>query len=156
MMVNLRQEVHFLTQDIERSDWDILRRKSYRRAGYTCEVCGGKGGEHPVECHEVWDFDDDTQTQTLKGLVSLCPPCHQVKHIALQILRDEWGWIKHLQRVNDLSQSEAQIYVQDCLDLWKLRSQHRWKRNLDWLHLSYEGLSESERVENFLRAISSK
>ena len=41
--------------------WDRLRKDCYKAAFYKCEVCGGVGSAHPVECHEVWDFDDENK-----------------------------------------------------------------------------------------------
>lgn len=37
----------------------------------------------PVECHEVWDYDDDRKIQRLERRVALCPACHEVKHAGL-------------------------------------------------------------------------
>lgn len=59
-------------------EWDLVRRAVYRRARYRCEVCGGRGGgpdgpNHPVECHEVWAYDDEHHVQRLERLVALCP-----------------------------------------------------------------------------------
>ena len=54
-------------------DWDILRRESYQRNLYRCEICDGAGPNWPVECHEIWDYDDEFNIQTLIGLQSLCP-----------------------------------------------------------------------------------
>lgn len=39
--------------------WDRLRRPVFGRARSRCEICGGRGPAHPVECHEVWEYDDD-------------------------------------------------------------------------------------------------
>lgn len=39
-------------------EWDRLRRKTYREADYRCEICDGQGPDHPVECHEIWHYDD--------------------------------------------------------------------------------------------------
>ncbi len=63
--------------------WDRIRRQVYRQAGYRCEICGGRGPEHPVECHEVWRYDDRTRVQLLVRMIALCPACHQVKHLGL-------------------------------------------------------------------------
>ncbi|MGH9120393.1 MAG: hypothetical protein ACRDYC_00370, partial [Acidimicrobiales bacterium] len=43
-----------------------------------CEICGVKV-QAPVECHEVWDYDDDLAQQTLVRMATLCSPCHLVK-----------------------------------------------------------------------------
>lgn len=40
-----------LAQLLPKKDWDILRRKVYKRYGWTCQVCDAFGIE--VHCHEV-------------------------------------------------------------------------------------------------------
>ncbi len=48
-----------LRSELSKEEWDRLRRPVFERAGNRCEVCGGKGTQHPVECHEVWEYDDE-------------------------------------------------------------------------------------------------
>ncbi|AKJ73572.1 hypothetical protein SP39_1 [Salmonella phage 39] len=78
-----------LRSHLSKSNWDVVRKKCYAKANYKCEICGGKGTKHPVECHEIWDFGNGKIT--LKGLIALCPSCHEVKHI---------GWLVSVQRGN--------------------------------------------------------
>lgn len=37
-------------------DWEYVRKIVYRNAGYRCEICGGRGDDHPVEWNEHWEF----------------------------------------------------------------------------------------------------
>ncbi len=60
---------------VDELDWDRIRRQVYRQADYRCEICGGRGPEHPVECHEVWRYDDRTHVQMLVRMIALCPAC---------------------------------------------------------------------------------
>jgi hypothetical protein len=123
-----------LRSELSSSDWNKLRRQAYKLAGYRCEVCGGKGRQHPVECHEIWEYDDDKHVQKLTGLVALCPPCHQVKHFGRTdaIGRGPQALL-HLQRVNDWDRHRAANYVMDAFAQWQNRSQHEWTLNLTWL-----------------------
>jgi hypothetical protein len=41
---------------VDQKTWDILRKDTYKKANYKCEICGGVGSKHPVECHEIWDY----------------------------------------------------------------------------------------------------
>jgi len=70
-------------------EWDKIRFISYAAAGNVCELCGdtgkNQGYKHNVECHEIWEYDDVNHIQRLAGLISLCPTCHQVKHIGRAI-----------------------------------------------------------------------
>jgi len=39
--------------NVSKAVWDRLRRRVATDAGKSCEICGGRGGRWPVECHEV-------------------------------------------------------------------------------------------------------
>lgn len=58
---------------------DRLRRQVYQAAGDRCEICGGRGTDHPVEAHEVWAYDDTTLVQRLLRMTALCRACREVK-----------------------------------------------------------------------------
>jgi hypothetical protein len=117
---NLRS--HFKTRE-----WDRLRKACYEQAGHKCEICGGKGRRHPVECHEIWHYDDDQGLQTLQGLIALCPSCHEVKHIG-RAMAVGFGdrALAHLVKVNGITQAEAVAHVGDAFALWKARTQKAW------------------------------
>lgn len=61
--------------------WSSLQRLTFTAAGHRCEVCTGVGPRHPVECHEVWHYNDRLRLQQLVRLIALCPECHRVKHL---------------------------------------------------------------------------
>jgi len=42
----------------EQQTWDVIRKRTYKAYDYRCGICGGIGDKHPVECHEVWAYDD--------------------------------------------------------------------------------------------------
>ena len=114
--------------------WDELRRASYRKARYRCEICSGKGPNHPVECHEIWQYDDENKIQKLLGLISLCPSCHRVKHIGHAHLIGKGDEAReHLRKINDWSQVEASQYIESVFTLWEERSQFEWNLDLSWL-----------------------
>ena len=123
-----------LRSALPRSDWDRLRKKAYRLAGYKCEICGGKGPKHPVECHEVWEYDDERHVQRLERLIALCPACHEVKHFgrAETMGQSERAFV-HLMRVNGWTNGTAQGHLYQAFDKWRSRSFHQWKLDLSWL-----------------------
>lgn len=53
-------------------------------AACRCEVSGGVGTEWPVECHELWRFDEGSQTLQLRGFTALHPEIHVAKHLERQ------------------------------------------------------------------------
>jgi hypothetical protein len=115
-------------------DWDTIRRASYRAASNKCELCAGRGPKHPVECHEVWTYDDKTLIQKLERMIALCPACHRVKHIGLSELRGQGEEsIDHLAKVNGWDLSMANKYVQWAFETWQQRSRKKWSLDLSLL-----------------------
>jgi len=120
--------------NVLRKDWDMLRKTVYKKANYKCEICGGVGNKHPVECHEVWEYNDKIHTQKLIRLIALCPICHEVKHIGLAYSRERGDIVKaHLSKVNDWSDKDTDWYIKKQFDIWSYRSRFKWKIDLTWL-----------------------
>ncbi|MDV2997699.1 MAG: hypothetical protein N4J56_007404 [Chroococcidiopsis sp. SAG 2025] len=119
---------------ISKDNWKKIGRQIFQRAGYRCEVCGGRGNKHPVECHEIWHYDDKNCTQTLVGLTALCPACHECKHMGFANTqgRGEIA-LTHLAEVNGWSLDWARSYTDRCFEVWAERSQFEWKIDLDYL-----------------------
>jgi hypothetical protein len=129
---NLRSEAN-----LSKEAWDKLRKSSYKKAGYRCEVCKGQGPKWPVECHEIWDYDDEKGVQTLKGLVSLCPICHKAKHLG-RTLSVEPEEIKtevllKIMDLNSFTEEQLEEYIISVFDKWQERSSKSWALDLTWL-----------------------
>lgn len=121
--------------NVTKSEWDIIRKKCYRLAEYKCEICGGKGDKHPVECHEIWSYDDQGHVQQLTGLIALCPNCHKAKHVGLaQINGEEDIVINQLIKVNGCSKKEAINQIEEAFKLWRVRSQYEWQLDINYLN----------------------
>lgn len=91
-------------------NWQAVAKISYRNSGFKCDICHIKG---KLECHEIWQFDDRNLTQKLIGLTSLCSDCHRVKHIGLARKMGYYKTtIKHMAKVNKISITQAERYVQ--------------------------------------------
>jgi hypothetical protein len=114
--------------------WDRIRRQVWRQADYRCEVCGGRGPEHPVECHEVWRYDDRTCVQLLVRMIALCPACHQVKHLGFANVKGKGTQAQaHLARVNGWTLEQADVYISQAFQVWAQRSQGAWTLDLEGL-----------------------
>ena len=120
--------------NVRSETWDRLQRLTFQAAGHVCEICTGAGDGHPVEAHEIWEYDDHRQIQRLQRLVSLCPRCHEVKHIGFAI---ETG---HAQRaltwlasVNGIAPAEALAYVKHTFQIYEIRSQFSWRLDIKLL-----------------------
>lgn len=83
---------------LRKSQWDQIRRSVYEDYDYRCGVCQVEPRNTQVEgirqlrkqrleCHEVWEYEDESSIQNLKGLIALCEYCHRVKHM---------GFVKHI------------------------------------------------------------
>jgi hypothetical protein len=119
---------------VTKSEWDKLRKVSYEKANNVCEICGGRGEKHDVECHETWEYDDESFIQILKGLISLCPSCHETKHIGLAELHGRREIAKnHLSSVNGWTDEQAEQYLKLVRAIWRERSKYEWKLNFTWL-----------------------
>ncbi len=120
--------------EVPKKIWDKVRKFVYKRANYKCEICNGKGKTHPVECHEIWEYDDASRIQTLIDFISLCPKCHQVKHLGLSEIRGFGVEAEeHLQKINGWNKVETDIYITLEFDLWRERSEYEWRTNTDYL-----------------------
>lgn len=119
---------------LRKDQWDYIRKECYRKAGYKCEVCGGVGTKWPVECHEIWEYDDINRLQRLTGVVALCPNCHEVKHYGLAETRGRGREaLHHLCSVNEWGLSIGEQHVNDAFDTWLRRSAYKYTIDVSWL-----------------------
>ncbi len=126
--------------NVTQTEWDRIRKDSYGRANYKCEICGGKGSTHPVECHEIWAYDLKTKTQTLVKFVVLCPNCHEVKHMGLANMKGRSeAAISWFMKINNLDREKVMIYIKRAFSEWQQRSEMEWK--LDVSLLSHYGIT---------------
>lgn len=124
-------------------EWDRLRKLSYAEANYICEICSdsgiNQGYRHALECHEIWEYNDKTKVQKLKGLISLCPKCHLVKHIGrANAMGYQAVVFEHMMKVNDWTHKQVVTHVAKAFDQFQERSLHEWKIDLNVLHEIYE------------------
>jgi 5-methylcytosine-specific restriction endonuclease McrA len=119
---------------VSKAEWDALRKGVYKKANHICEICGGRGQKWPVECHEIWHYNDENLTQTLQGLIALCPSCHEVKHIGLAGLRGRGEIARaHLEKINRWTGEQSEKYLDLVWEIWAERSKCQWQLNLAWL-----------------------
>ncbi len=119
-------------------EWDKIRIKSYRKANHKCEICGdvgtNQGVYHSVECHEIWEYNDEAKIQKLVGLISLCPFCHKVKRPGLAAIKGESHIVDaQLMKVNGMNELEALAYIDLAFDQWQERSKYEWELDITYL-----------------------
>jgi 5-methylcytosine-specific restriction endonuclease McrA len=143
MVLNMKLEIELVPKTsffnnvrsiVTSKQWDILRKECYKKANYKCEICGGGGNNYPVECHEIWEYDDDKYIQKLVRLIALCPRCHEVKHFGrAKIMGNSNRALNHLIKVNGINKEFAISYIGQVFETWKLRSKHGWKIDISYL-----------------------
>ena len=122
-----------LRKMLKRADWDKIRRACYKKADNHCEICGGQGSKHPVECHETWEFNHRTGVQKLTGVVALCPSCHQATHFGLAQVRGfEKNARDHIKKVNGYTDRTVDDMVTSAFKLWEIRSEDTWSIDVKW------------------------
>lgn len=124
---------------VKPKQWDKIRFLSYESAGNKCEICGetGKkqGYKHDVECHEIWEYDDELHIQKLIGLITLCVRCHQVKHIGRAIaMGKQKECFTHLAKVNNWTPAQIEEHLSASFLTYKERSKHEWTLDLSLLN----------------------
>jgi hypothetical protein len=142
-MKELRLEIELVPQTswmnnvrsiLTAAQWDILRKQVSAAAWDTCQICGGVGPEHPVECHEIWEYNDKTKIQKLAGMIALCPNCHLVKHFGFARVTDrEEIAFNHFMKVNSLKKIQAEAEIVKAFDIWRKRSVIDWELDLSGL-----------------------
>lgn len=123
--------------NLTKTQWDKLRKSVYEKENHKCEICGGIGTKHPVECHEVWSYNHENKIQTLKCFISICPLCHQVKHIGLTAnLGQEYAEraYERFKVINRLSETDAEILYNYTWQEWKNRSKYEWEMDISLLN----------------------
>lgn len=119
-----------LRAKIEKEKWDEVRRSTYAKYDYKCGICGSKGR---MNCHELWEYNDVSHVQKLKGFIALCDMCHHVKHIGLVgILASEGkldydGVVQHFMRVNNCTREKFEKHKNKAFEIWEERSKYKWK-----------------------------
>lgn len=141
-------------------DWkriaSLTYAKSKRGDDLVCMQCGENGFKqgfsHPVECHEVWQFDELTKTQRLAGLLSLCPLCHKAKHIGLaDKLGNGIDARDHLMKHNGWTLRQTENYIAEAYR--KVRSkQGEYRLDLTYLNRPEFGFLGQEFTSNEARS----
>jgi len=113
-----------LAKLLPRARWNRIRRAVYNRAGYRCQVCGK---EDRLHCHEVWQYNQQTGYQWLRGFQALCEDCHDTKHILFaRDSRRRAKLLQHFVTVNRLASQQAEDYLKATHRLQQMLNQRDW------------------------------
>jgi len=131
-----------LRSELTVPEWASVKTKTFRAANYVCEVCGGRGPDHPVECHERWAYIEDVHLQILDKTIALCPACHEATHFGLARVKGrEQEARDQLMRVNRWTHDQVAQHVRLAMADYERRSSMKWRLDARWL-LDFVPLSE--------------
>lgn len=120
---------------VSKSRWDTIKSAVAAKAWNVCRICGDVGPKHPVECHEIWHYDDVKLIQKLTGMIALCPNCHMCKHFGFaQVSGKSEKALKHLMKTNELTRLTAEATVKRAFVVWAERSKKRWMLDISILN----------------------
>jgi len=97
-----------------------------------------------LNCHEIWEYDDQNHIQKLASFIALCDLCHYVKHIGLAgilAIKGELDYervVEHFMKVNGCDRETFEEHRQKAFDQWHERSRYEWNVDLG----EYERLVE--------------
>lgn len=114
-----------LRSNLSKEAWDIIRKKAYARANGRCMICGAPTTR--LEAHEQWEYDDKKGVQSLKNVIAVCRPCHEVIHIGrTQLMGREREAAAHFMKVNGCS------YADYIKALGEANAKHRERSRREW------------------------
>ncbi len=122
-----------LRKNLPKSEWDKIRKKTYSDYNHRCGICGDHSR---MNCHEIWNYSDETHIQRLDGFIALCTRCHHVKHIGFARILANQGRldydkiVEHFMRVNDCSENDFLTHRTKAFQIWEERSQYKWDIDL--------------------------
>jgi len=138
-----------LAKLMPRDHWDRLRRAVYRRAGYRCEVCGRPGRMY---CHEVWQFNERTGCQWLRGFQALCCDCHDVKHVLfVRDDRNQARLLQHFVTINRLTCQQGRAYLQAARQRQSQLNQRDWIVNFGDYNLRMPSVKNIQHRRDYAR-----
>ena len=117
-------------------DWNLLRKKIYKRVDYKCECCGFDALKYnkSLEAHERWEFDYNTNTQKLKRIIALCKYCHLATHLGFSKKINMYSVIKnHLKKIRNFDDIELDKHIKEAYNICNYKNKFFWKLDLSIL-----------------------
>lgn len=126
-----------IRSELGQNEWDIIRKKTYKKYNHRCAICGKKA---KMNAHEVWKLKINSKTsvgtQILVNVISVCDDCHNTIHIgrSLAIGIPLVKIFYYYKTVNNVNHDEAIAdlrYIDEKLD--KLNRIQYWNIDLSLL-----------------------
>jgi len=117
--------------------WPRLSQQVIAVAGGRCAICGRRGRNVRIHCHEKWQYLDNLGVARLVGLQALCTLCHGTVHSPdVQTVRPGKRfrgpafWLKRCCRINGCTPAEWERHEEEARQLWEYRSALAWRVDL--------------------------
>ena len=108
-----------------------MREDALEAACHTCEICGDTPPPiygDPLNCHEVWLYDDKRRLATLASLRIQCSKCDGAVHMGRTVAHGGRNVaISQLCRVNGMTREEAGRLYSQAMSVWAKRSKKIWR-----------------------------
>lgn len=107
-------------------DWNKIKYSIYEKYANKCFIC--QSANVILNCHEVWNYDDNELIQYLKECVSLCVLCHSVTHFTRALKDAKDGkydtkkFYEHFMKINECDEVVFEGYRNYINDLEFYRS----------------------------------
>lgn len=117
-------------------EWQRIRDQTFELYGKRCWTCGY--WKRWMECHEVWEFDEEAGAQRLLDVIPLCRACHGVKHwvTRLKYCRNVDltfpRMIRHFLAINQITPEEARAHLREMWETQQRRDSRKWRLELKW------------------------
>ena len=102
--------------------WQRMRRDTFLRDKNRCVICGE---QKPLQCHEVFSFDDAEGIAVLTKLESRCEVCHDCNHLGRLYKTDPDAFksaLAYLGVINQLDPPDVIRLVKEAFRLHKTRT----------------------------------
>lgn len=106
--------------------WMQIRRDALESANHACEICFA--AEIALDCHEVWEYDDQSGTATLVAFRMQCEKCHLAVHIGRAKKHGKLDVaMAQLRKINGIDSTEAEKLRKEAMADWARRSKLKWR-----------------------------
>ena len=117
---------HSASEKLGRTSWQAIRQDRLREAGDRCEICR-EPSVRPLNCHEIWSYDDSNAVATLVGFEMHCAKCDLVTHMGRAIAHGYGDQaLQQMTGVNGINLAEAKQIWLSAKGIWKTRNAREW------------------------------
>lgn len=132
-----------------RGQWDHLRRSVYRKARYRCQICGREGR---LYCHEIWQYNEETAYQFLRGFEALCRDCHDTRHLFfISDARRRAILFRHFLTVNRVTREQGIQHLVDVYRQQQKLNQRKWIVNYGEYNWQISATESMQQRRNYAR-----